>query len=360
MQLLPPPVAVNSKAPAPTTNGQAGGALTPGDQDAEAAASGSSSSNSTASAGGEEDVRCGYIRINKSVGLVQMRAPRAVLDEANDIIQKVEDIASRRLLLEARVLAVTRTRNFDQQSKFAVGGQTAEARRFPGQDDITHYSSSFSGSVTAALARDLASYTGANLSTIGGISIVGQNLEAIVGLLEQYGTTYELMHPMMELMDRQRATLIDGKNEKYFVVKSTTTTGTATSTASDVEERSQFLGLQFSASAQISDSVGEPHTISLQLPITSLAGTVNIPTGVSGTIAGVAPIANTRLIDQKVRIKDGEIKVIGGLTKTVAVDSESGLPVLRDIPALGKLANEEGIQFENVEFVVLLQVKRLN
>ena len=77
-------------------------------------------------------------------------------------------------------------------------------------------------------------------------------------------------------------------------------------------------------------------------------------------MAGVAPIANTRLIDQKVRIRDGEIKVIGGLTKTVAVDSESGVPLIRDIPALGKLANEEGITFEEVEFVVLLQVKRLN
>jgi type II secretory pathway component GspD/PulD (secretin) len=81
---------------------------------------------------------------------------------------------------------------------------------------------------------------------------------------------------------------------------------------------------------------------------------------VSGSIAGVAPIANTRLIDQKVRVRDGEIKVIGGLTKTVAVDSESGVPLFRDITALGKLANNEGISYENVEFVVLLQVKRLN
>lgn len=297
-----------------------------------------------------EAQRCGYVRINKSVGLIQMKAPRAVLDEANEIIQRVQDIASRRILLEARVLAVSRNRNFNQQAGLKIGGK----------QDGTTMSSSFIGSVTSALTRDLATYTASGLDTVGGVSVKNGNLDAVVGVLEKYGTTYELMHPMMELMDRQRATLIDGRNEKYFIIKSTTTTGTATSTSSDVEERNQFLGLQFSASAQISDNAAEPHTVALQIPITSLAKTVNVPSGTSGTIAGVAPVANTRLIDQKVRIRDGEIKVIGGLTKTVAVDSESGVPIIRDIPALGKLANEEGISYEEVEFVVLLQVKRLS
>lgn len=340
VQLLPPPVAAG---------GQAGGSaqtLSPGPLKPTPVPSASASSGGAV----DKSASCGYVRINKSVGLIQMRAPRNVLDEANDIIQRVEEIASRRILLEARVLAVSRTRNFDQQGRLQVGGR---------QND-TALSGSFIGSVTAALTRDLATFTGANLSTIGGVSAKSANLDAVMGLLEQYGTTYELMHPMMELMDRQRATLIDGRNEKYFVVQSTTTTSTATSTASDVEERNQFLGLQFSATAQVADNAGDPHTIALQIPITSLAKTVNIPSGTSGTVAGVAPVANTRLIDQKVRVRDGEIKVIGGLTKTVAIDNESGLPIVRDIPALGKLANEQSITFEEVEFVVLLQVKRLN
>jgi type II secretory pathway component GspD/PulD (secretin) len=71
-------------------------------------------------------------------------------------------------------------------------------------------------------------------------------------------------------------------------------------------------------------------------------------------------VASTRLIDQKVRIRDGEIKVIGGLTRTLATDNESGLPIIRQISGLGKLFNTEGITYEQVEFVVLLQVKRLS
>lgn len=292
---------------------------------------------------------CGYVRINSAVGLVQMRAPRAVLDEANEIITRVADVASRRLLLEARVLAVSRTRNFNQQANLRLG-----------REGGTTVSTGFNGSVTAALNNALATFTGANLPTVGGVVVRNDNLDAVIALLENYGTTYELMHPMMELMDRQRATLIDGRNEKYFVPSSDiTTSSSGSNTTVDFDERNQFLGLQFSATAQISENPDEPHTVSLQIPITSLAKEVTMPGGVSGTAAGVVPIANTRLIDQKVRIRDGEIKVIGGLTKTIAVDTESGVPLIRDIPALGKLANEEGIQYENVEFVILLQVRRL-
>jgi type II secretory pathway component GspD/PulD (secretin) len=54
------------------------------------------------------------------------------------------------------------------------------------------------------------------------------------------------------------------------------------------------------------------------------------------------------------------VKVIGGLTRTLAVDTESGVPILRDIPVAGKMLNNQNISYENVEFVVLLQVRRLN
>lgn len=303
---------------------------------------------------------CGYVQINPNVGLVQMRAPQPVLDEANDIIQRVEEVASRRLLLEARVIAVSRKRGFDQSSRLRFGGRLSEKTW---NEKETDGGFSGSGSIASTIANSLQNFSG-NISgqtvNLGGVFVRSDNLEAIIGALEQFGTTYELMHPTMELMDRQRATLIDGKNEKYFVVQTETTTGTATTTSQDVEERTQFLGMQFSATAQVSDNPSEPSTISLQIPITSLASTVNIPGTTSGSIAGIAPVANTRLIDQKIRIRDGEVKVIGGLTRTLAVDNESGIPILREIPVAGKMLNSQNISYENVEFVVLLQVRRLN
>lgn len=345
--LLPPPEDTSSTG----GDGAAAADSSAAAADAAAAAPVASASSGESMGDAEKVVKCGYVRINKSVGLVQMRGSRAVLEQANEVIRRVQDIASRRILLEARVLAVTRRRNFDQKGKIGAG--------FGDPNENDNFGIATQGSITATIADEIASLSDSGTGT-GGLLYRSKNLDAIVSLLERYGTTYELMHPMLELMDRQRATLIDGRNEKYFIVQTTTDSET-NSTSSGVQERNQFLGLQFSAAAQVSGDPETPHTISLQIPITSQAGTVAIPLGdASGSTAGVAPIANTRLIDQKVRVRDGEIKVIGGLTKTLAVDTEKGIPLLREIPAFGKLANEESLTYEQVEFVVLLQVRRLD
>lgn len=299
---------------------------------------------------GEYSAECGYVRVNRAVGLVQMRAPKAVLDEADDIISRVTDIANRRLLLEARVMAVSRTRGFEQGARFSINslGTLNKGGGYGGFRGAS--------SITAVLADRLMTLTESG----GFAAIRTQNLEAIVRLLEEYGTTYELMHPMIELMDRQRATLIDGRNERYFIREiETETTDTNTIRNLRSSERNQFVGLQFTAVAQISND-DEPHTVSLQIPMTSIVKTVAMTQVFDNEeITDQIPVAATRLIDQKVRVRDGEIKVIGGLTKTMAVDRESGQPLLREVPAVGKLFNDENVSFEEVEFVVLLQVRRL-
>jgi len=299
----------------------------------------------------ENDVsRCGYVRVNKSVGLVQMQATYTVLEQADDLIRRVEDVASRRLLLEARVLAVTRTREFRQNANLSANASN-------GSDNVL--STGFGGSI-GSIASNLTGRLASVNQPGGFLSGRAAGLDAVVGLVEEFGTTYQLMQPIMELMDRQRGTLIDGTNRIFFTRETeieTTDAGTIRNTQANTF--SQFAGLQFSATAQVAEG-NEPHTISLQIPITDISDEESIPQVVDGvTLNDNVPVVTTRLIDQKVRIRDGEVKVIGGLTKTVAIDRESGLPIARDIPAFGALFNEENISFEKVEFVVLLQVRRL-
>jgi hypothetical protein len=326
--LLPPPTTMNS-----TPQNQAVGG------------SGSSDASNGDTSGTANGGACGYVRINRAVGLVQMRAPKEVLDEADDIIGRVEDIASRRLFLEARVLAVTRNRGYEQGATLSLGKGQVYAGYTPSN-----------ASITETLVNKLLS-----VQQGGGFAAVKtESIDAALRMLENYGTTYELMHPQLELMDRQRATLIDGTNQQYFIPEpetDTTTTGTVTNVRFD--QHSQFVGLQFTASAQISNG-DEPHTVSIQIPIVSVDKTVTLKQTINNQDYSTdIPVASTRLIDEKVRIRDGEIKAIGGLTKTIAIDKEAGQPLLRDIPAVGKLMNDENISYEQVEFVVLLQVRRM-
>jgi hypothetical protein len=293
---------------------------------------------------------CGYVRVNRSVGLVQMRAPVPVLEQADEIIQRVQDIASRRLVVEARVIAVTKARGFQQGAKFSGAVESDNNRNLLQFGVSTELDDSLDTTNISAKLVELISDNGA-----GFVSLQGSGLDLVARLAEQFGTTYQLMSPTIEVMDRQRAVLVDGRNEKYFVLETnveTTDAGSVTTTTA--EERTQFVGLQFSVAAQIADG-DKPHTVSVQVPMLEISRFVTVPDGSNSQV----PVVTSRIIDQKVRIRDGEIKVIGGLNRTIAVDRESGVPLLRGVPVAGKLFNEEDISYEDVEFIVLLQVRRV-
>ena len=194
----------------------------------------------------------------------------------------------------------------------------------------------------------------------GFLGIRDNSIQAVVRFIESFTTSYQLMKPTLEVMDRQKAVLIDGRNDVYFVRESeviASNGGNIVNTTA--EERYQFEGIQFAITAQIADG-DQPHTVAVQIPIIEIVDQEPLVQNFNGTqFSDNIPVVNTRVIDQKVRIRDGEVKVIGGLTRTMAIDSESGVPVLRGAPLLGKAVNEENITYEEVEFLVLLQVRRV-
>lgn len=330
-----------SVAPILAPPGDTGGFVMAGDETANAS---SSSSNKD-----KGSFVCGYVRVNRSVGIVQMRAPVPVLEQADEIIQRVQDIASRRLLIEARVIAVTKNRGFQQGANFTSD---------PAHDEFTQLNLGHKANLDETLdfGSIAARLTALTASDGGGFITAQSNSLALVAkLAEQFGTTYQLMSPTMEVMDRQRAVLVDGRNEKYFIIEEDTeTTEVGTSTTVTATERTQFVGLQFSVAAQVAEG-NTPHTIDIQVPMLEISRYVTVPDGSGSQV----PVVTSRIIDQKVRVRDGEIKVIGGLNRTIAVDRESGVPLLRGIPVAGKLFNEEDVSYEDVEFIVLLQARRV-
>lgn len=298
-------------------------------------------------------VPCGYVRLNRSVGVVQMQAPSDVLGAADALIKRTEDVASRRLFVEARILAVSKSRSFQQGANLAGAIDIGKNSNLPiGFDGNTPRLGGPGDSIAGLLA---------NMADQGGFFGIRDNsIQGVVRFIESFTTSYQLMQPTLEVMDRQKAVLIDGRNDVFFVRESEVIAsdgGNIVNTTA--QERYQFEGIQFAITAQIADG-DEPHTVAVQIPIIEIVDQKALVQNFNGTqFSDNIPIVNTRVIDQKVRIRDGEVKVIGGLTRTMAVDSESGVPLLRGLPVLGKAVNEENITYEDVEFLVLLQVRRI-
>lgn len=297
-----------------------------------------------------EDSNCGYVRINPTVGLVQMKAPQGILSSAEEIIRRVEEVASRRLLVEARIIAVSKDRSFEKGGQFG-------AKDEDGKIVLKTASGNSPINVSSLLNNaDLAGFSAENAFG-GSLGVFTSNLDAAVRFAESFGTTYQLMQPTIEVMDRQRAVMVDGRNEVYFIGEREQDTSDDPDRGDTLtyEDKYQFVGIQFSVVAQIGEE-GEPHTLAIQVPMTDIQRFVPNP---DSAVVSQVPVVTTRVIDQKVRIRDGEVKVIGGLTRRTAVDKDSGIPILREAPISGNVFNEEEITYQDLEFIVLLQVKRL-
>ena len=76
----------------------------------------------------------------------------------------------------------------------------------------------------------------------------------------------------------------------------------------------------------------------------------------SQTINGNAvPIVTDRTAETQLMVKDGEMVVLGGFIKTKTTTYEDGVPVLRDIPLLGKLFEKTQDIDERSELLVLMR-----
>ena len=65
--------------------------------------------------------------------------------------------------------------------------------------------------------------------------------------------------------------------------------------------------------------------------------------------------SQTRETDSIIRVRNGEVAVIGGLMKNSVHEREDRLPWLGEIPVLGRLLGHENRQGEKSELVILLR-----
>jgi type IV pilus assembly protein PilQ len=75
-----------------------------------------------------------------------------------------------------------------------------------------------------------------------------------------------------------------------------------------------------------------------------------VPSGSGGTV----PTIDTTELTTQVLVGNGETVVLGGVFRTVEVESESKVPVLGDIPYIGRLFRTSSVTQEKTETLVFI------
>ncbi len=187
------------------------------------------------------------------------------------------------------------------------------------------------------------------LSNLGHLSsadfsttIPGALLQAVLS----DANTQVLQSPQLRAVDNVKATLKIGDREP-------TATGSFQPGIGGVGinplVNTQFTFIDVGVNVEITPRVHENGDVSLHvdLDISSVTGYVNLG-GIN------QPIIGQRKISHDIRMPEGAVQLLGGLTKYQETKTKTGIPGLANVPILGKLFSGDSIDRERQELMIAL------
>jgi general secretion pathway protein D len=202
---------------------------------------------------------------------------------------------------------------------------------------------------TTTTTTTAASGTAIPLSNLGHLSSADFSTTIPSALLQAVlsdATTKVLQSPQLRAVDNLKATLKIGDREP-------TATGSFQPGIGGVGinplVNTQFTFIDVGVNVEITPRVHDNGDISLHvdLDISSVTGHVNL--------GGIdQPIIGQRKISHDIRMPDGAVQLLGGLTKYQDTKTKTGIPGLGSIPILGRLFSGESVDRERQELMIAL------
>jgi general secretion pathway protein D len=177
-----------------------------------------------------------------------------------------------------------------------------------------------------------------------GVVDQGLTMTTILNALESQGNANILSTPSLLTLDNEEAFITVGQ-QVPFVTGSYTNTGAANGVANPFQTiQRENVGVTLQVTPQINE--GDSVVMDIVQEVSSISQQV---------LSASDVITNERKIETKVLAKDGDIVVLGGLVKDDVQDSEQGVPVLSDIPVLGRLFRSNVVSVTKSNLLVFIR-----
>lgn len=345
------PATPASAAPATDTAVDPTGATTDGAAPADATAedttaaadAGAAPADATATAaadsGTSDEEELASFIVNRLAGLVTVYGTERQHRMVEAYLDDIERSVSTQVLIEAKVLEVQLT---DEYSN-GIDWSTV----FRDTLGITDFS------FTAAAPQLVPAQTGAFT-----FAIQGADIDLAVEALSRFGTVRALASPRLTVLNNQSASLNVARNRVFFQLEIDQTTEegvTTTDVTSSINTVPEGIIINVLPAVNL---VKNEVMMSVRPSITRVDQTVNDPAVAFLNVPGIEseiPVVDVREIDTVVKMRSGEVAVIGGLMQDRAASQQEGVPVAAEIPLLGALFRNQGDRIEKYELVVLLR-----
>lgn len=300
----------------------------------------------------------GRITIHRSASSIVVDDYPRNLKKMADFIDSVQETVQRQVVIEANIIEVLLDKrnesgiNWDfiqtlpQMKNFVwglAGRGASDWTGYPGKTDSGSTSDTGGSDDTQAIpgkTKTIRPFSGVFTLGTQGQPII---LTDIMKALSTQGETRLLSSPRISTLNNQPAIIKIAQEDVYFETTRSTTYG-----ETNTETRANFLtvGIVMSVVPQISpDGI---ITMTIHPSITEKAGEKRSPSG------DTVPVINVRETETVARTPNNQTVLIGGLIQDKIYDDATGLPLLMDIPYLGKLFRYDTKETRRTELVIML------
>lgn len=177
----------------------------------------------------------------------------------------------------------------------------------------------------------------------------GNNVRAVLSAAENEGQIRVISRPSVVTLNNVPSTI---KSERILRIVLPTSTniasGSGAAAGTAIATEKVPVGINLTVIPQVSSDGFV--LLNIKVKSSSLANSPTVPSG-----STVVPFDElNREAEANVLVRDGETIVIGGIFKDTDINSESGVPYLKDIPVLGWLFKNWRLQKDFEELVVFI------
>lgn len=291
------------------------------------------------------------LAINKTAGWIQVTDRPSALKRVQDYLSRTSKSVNRQVDIEAKLYDVT----LNDQSQWGVDwGKVVTA---------AGGAATFVGSpwATASFGTNFSSLVGANnanaLSPGSGFIIarnaftanyVNGNNSVWIQALQQQGDVTVISQPRIRTLNNQTAIMKVGTDKPFFRQSSLLiATGNDQSVSTSDDLSYVTVGTVLSVTPQIADD--GLITLDVTPAISGFVAPVPSPTGKSS-----APELDIKQYSSIVRLRSGQTIVMGGLIQKITNKVNRKVPILGDVPVLGKLFHGDFDAKQKRELVIFL------
>jgi general secretion pathway protein D len=175
------------------------------------------------------------------------------------------------------------------------------------------------------------------------VSYITGSITGVLNALNTEGKVELLSRPSILVKNNQEATINVGSDEPTITRINQTQTGVSTGVTTSNEVQYRKTGIILKVKPQINDDGIVNMTVKQEVSALGAERT-----------AERLPSFRQRVIDTSLVVRDGTAVVMGGLIQTSTNNSNEGIPLLKDVPVLGKLFQSQSTTRARTELVVII------